>query len=548
MTSTTHPTDLQLSMHVDAGLPADDAIVVAEHLVSCTVCQQKIAAMSNEIVLISTALKTETAAEVEALVVPKFSRPASLRGFAMANIATGLTIWLAQFLWKTLFGELVMNAAGWFTSVYVPDIYEVTSTAALYYLQEGTAMFDAYLGLIVLSLSTVTVVWLLLLYRKSRVMMSLCMLMLTMVVIVPVPVNALEVRQDEGVVTVAASETIDDTLVVAAETVIFKGNVTGDLIAVGRRIDIDGSVAGNVITFGESITIRGSVGGMVLGGGSTVDLAGAIVGGNLWAAGEKISVDSDARVARNATVAGQSAVVEGSVVKDLHSFAEILELNGELGEDLEAFGNRVRLLDEAHVGGDARLHIPSEDRLHRAPGARVDGEVEFLDMPEEFEPTNRYASIEFYLWQTARLVSALLVGLALLWLIPGFRNVSVGGGVEGLKTAGIGLVTLIGLPIAAVIVAITLVGLPFTFIGIITWLLFIYLAKIVVGVFVGRMMLASTKHQDSDALVLLAGIATVIIAANLPVIGGFLSFLLTVIGIGMIVQRLVAANSARAQG
>lgn len=543
----THPTDLQLSMHVDSGLPVEESMIVSEHLDSCLACQEKIAAMNSEVALLTTALRTEPTSEVDQFVVPKFSRPASLRGFAMANIVTGLVIWLAQFLWKTLFGELAMNAVAWFTSVYVPDIYEVGSATALYYLQEGTAMFDAYLGLIILTLSTLTVVWLLLLFRKSRAMVSLCMLMFTLVVLAPSPVSALDVRLDEeGVITIAATETIDDTLVVAAETVLVKGNVTGDLVAVGRRIDIDGSVAGNVIAFGESVTVRGTVGGLVLGAGSTFDLAGAIVGGDLWAAGEKISVDAEARVARNATVAGQSAAVEGSIVKDLHSFAEILEFNGELGEDLEAFGNRVRLLDEANIVGDARLHIAREEGLDRAPGARVGGKVEFLDMPEEFEPENRYATIEFYLWQAARLVSALLVGLALFWLIPGLRNISVSGGVEGLKTGGIGLGTLIGLPMVASITAITLVGLPFTFIAIIAWLLAIYLAKIVVGAFVGRMILSSTKHQESDALVLLAGIGVIIVAINLPVIGGFLSFVLTIVGVGMIVQRLFAGLAARA--
>ena len=542
----THSTDLQLSMYADAGLPADEAVVVSRHLETCATCQAKLAAAKDETRFIAAALQTEPHEVTPQLAMPKFSRPASLRDFAMANVATGLVIWLAQFLWKTLFGELAMNAATWITSIYLPDIYEITSATALYYLREGTAMFDAYIGFIVLSLSTLTAVWLLLVYRKSRAAASLCLLMfMGATVVAPAPANALDFRRDDGVITIAETETIDDTLVAAADTVLIKGNVTGDLVAAGRRIDIDGSVAGNVFAFAESVTVRGTVGGLVMGAGSTFELAGAVVGADLWAAGEKVIVDTDARVAGNATLAGQNATVEGSVAKDLHTFAELLELNGELGEDLEAFGNRVRLLDNAHVGGNARLRIDSEDRLERADGARVDGEVEFLDMPEEFKETNRYASAEFYLWQTARLVSAFLVGLALLWLVPGFRTVSVNGGIEGLKTAGIGLVALVSVPIIAAIVGVTLVGLPFSFIAIFAWLVIIYLAKIVVGAFIGRMMLSATSYQESTALILLAGVAAVIVAVNLPAIGGFINFVLTMIGIGLIVQRLLAALSAR---
>jgi len=540
----THSTDLQLSMHADDALPTDEAVVVSQHLETCVECQAKLVAAKDETRFIAVAMESGPLEELE-VAIPKFSRPASLRNFALANVVSGLVIWLAQFLWKTLFGELAIDAAAWITSVYLPDIYEMTSATALYYLQEGTAMFDAYLGLIVLSLSTITAVSLLLMYYKSRAATSLCLLVfMGATVVAPAPANALQIKiEKEGVITIAETETIDDTLVVAAERIVIKGKVTGDLLAVGRSIDIDGSIEGNLFAFAESVTVTGTVGGLVLGAGSTFQLNGASVGGDLWAAGAKVTVDAQTRVANNAGIAAQTATVEGSVAKDLYAFAEIVELDGEVGQDLEAFGDRVRLLDEAHVGGNARLRIPNEDSLYRAAGARIDGEIEFLDMPAG--PTNRYASGEFYLWQAARLVSAVLVGLALFWLIPGFRTVSVSGGIDGLKTAGIGLVALVGAPIVAVVVAITLVGLPFSFIAIIAWLVAIYLAKIVVGAFIGRTLLSSTKYGDRIALVLLAGITAIIVAVNLPAIGGFINFVLTIIGIGLIVQRLLAALAAR---
>ena len=419
-----HLTDLQLSMHADSALGPDEVIAVAQHLETCAVCQAKHASIADERRFIEAALQTEVAGEVAEAVVPKFSRPASLRGFAIANVATGLAVWAAQFLWKTLFGEIFMNAASRITSIYLPDVYEMMSTSALYYLQEGTAMFEAYLGFIVLSSMTLAVLWLTLRIRKSRSTVSLCMLTCLFIggtsLIAPVPANALELRRDEGVITVVETETVDDTLLVAADTIRIEGRVTGDLVAAGRRIVIDGSVEGNVLAFGELVTVRGTVGGLVLGGASTFELEGATVAGDLWAAGDNVTVNEHAQVSGNAAIAGENATVEGSVGKDLYTFAELVELNGELGQDLEAFGNRVRLLDDAHVGGNARLRLDDEEHFHRAPGARIDGDVEFLDMPEGIGETNRYTRIEFYLWQIARLVSAVLVGVALLWLVPGF--------------------------------------------------------------------------------------------------------------------------------
>jgi len=542
----THLTDLQLSMHADNALASDEASTVAAHLAICEVCLGKLDAAKRETGLLSVALNADPLHETSALEVPKFSRPAGLREFAMANLLTGLAIWLVQFLWKTLFGEVVVNAASWVTSVYLPGTYELVSATALYYLREGTAMFDAYFGLIAVSLSTLTAVSLLLMYRKSRAAASLGVLVfMGATAVAPVPAHALEIRRDDAVVTVSEAETIDDTLLVAGDTVVIKGTVTGDLVAVGRRIDINGTVKGNLLAFGESVTVEGNVGGLVLSAGSTVELTRVEVGGDFWGAGDKLTVDDQARVAGNVTLAGQNATVEGSVAKDLYTFAEIVELSGAVGRDLEAFVNRVRLLDGAHISGNARLHMQNEEMFDRAASALVDGEVEFLGLPEGFEQKSRYASTDFYLWQLARLASAVLLGLALIWLFPSFRNVSVSGGVDGLKTAGIGLAAVLTVPTLAVLVAITLVGLPFSFLALVGWMVAIYMAKIVVGLFVGRVLLGTTKYADSMPRILLAGMAAIIVAINIPAIGGFVSFLLTILGVGVIVQRLLASFAAR---
>lgn len=541
-----HLTDLQLSMHADVALTDDERVLVEQHLASCAACQAKLAAANQELSVVRSSMQAEPTEAQPALVIPPFVYPTSLSKFAMVNIATGLLIWLVQFLWKTIFGEMVMNGAAWLTSIYIPDLYEVASATALVYLEEGTAMFDAYLGLIVLGFSILTVLWFLAVYRKNQAALSVGLIFaLGFTLGIPTPANAIELRRDQEVVTVAETETINDTLVAAAETILIKGNIVGDLLATGRRVDVEGSVSGNVMAFAESVTIRGTVGGMVLGAGSTFKLDGSSVGGNLVLAGEKLAVDSRSEVTGNVVIAGNNAAIEGAVGKDLYSFTEIIELNSSVGQNLEAFGNRVRLLDDAHVTGNANLRIEREDQFHRTAGAQVDGEVTFLELPERLEDSSPYTSVAFYLWQLAWLASALLVGLALLWLVPAFRSVNIGGGIDGLKTAGIGLIAVISLPLVAAVIAITLIGLPFSFVTLVSWVAFLYLAKVVMGLFIGRTLLASTKYRSSDIVTLLVGLLVILVIVNIPAIGGIVSFLLTVLGVGLIVQRIVTALEAR---
>ncbi len=525
-------------MFADGALTGDEAETVNTHLSTCSDCQARVDEFNKESQMIRQALGVEETVTVPQM--PKFSKPLSLRGFAMVNVMTGLVVWSGQFLWKTLFGELIVEAATQVTAIYIPDVYELSVNTALYFIEEGTTMIDTYLGYIILGLLALTLSWVAVYYRRARATVSAGLLVVFCAgLLAPEEVNALEFRRDEGNISIAEGETIDDSLVLAGETIMVNGQVNGDVVAAGRRIVVNGKVDGNLFAFGESITVRGEVGGLTLSAGSAIELEDAVVGGDLVGAGAAIRVGGDSKVGRNAIMAGDVAIVDGSIQRDLFAFSENVELTGSIGEDLEAFAARVNLFGDARVGGNLRFRTRDEDRLHRSPESVVEGEVEFVSLPEEFTPRNRYLHVEFYIWQLMSLLAAFVFGIALLWLIPDMRYARLDGGLDGLKTAGIGLVTLISLPIISFLVAFTLIGIPFTIVGFFLWFFVIYSAKIVLGSMIGQMVLAGADRDDSLVLTLLVGLALISIAVNIPAIGGIISFLLTIVGIGMIVQLVL---------
>jgi len=549
-----HPSNLSLAVYADGAAPADEIADLRRHVESCDQCRNQVELLRADAQLLTLALETDPpplgADQNSVSSIPKFNRPAGLREFALANLLTALIIWLAGFLWKTLFGELVMNAVAWATSIFAPDAYGVASATLLSYIQQGTTMLDNYLSLIIVSAVVLTVTALALRYLRARdnITLVFCSLMVPLTLLIvgySEPVAALEMRQDSDVVTIAEGETIDDTLLMGGDTLLVKGKVTGDLFAAGQRIEIDGVVEGNVIAFAETVTVRGSVGGVLVSAASSVDVEGAVLGGDFWAAGDNLSIDGASQINRNAVMAGSRLVVAGSIGKDLSTFSEVVELSGSLGEDLEAFGSQIRLLDGAKIAGSARLRVESEDSLQQAAGVVIGGDLEFLDLPDRHVASNRYLDIKFYLWQLARILSAVLVGLVLIWLFPAVRTLAVGGGMEGVKAGFIGLATLIVIPLAAGLVAFTLVGIPLSVAAMVAWMLLVYLGKIVVGLFVGSSLLDGTDREGSAPLILLLGITLVIVIANLPWLGGLFGFLFTVLGAGLIVQRLYESLPSR---
>jgi hypothetical protein len=89
--------------------------------------------------------------------------------------------------------------------------------------------------------------------------------------------------------------------------------------------------------------------------------------------------------------------------------------------------------------------------------------------------------------------------------------------------------TLVAVPVAAIIIAFTFIGFPIALISLVLYLIACYLAKIIVAEFVGRSVM-----KNSGAVPLLVGLLLVVIAVNLPWIGALINFLLILLGLGVI--------------
>jgi predicted acyltransferase (DUF342 family) len=346
------------------------------------------------------------------------------------------------------------------------------------------------------------------------------------------PSYAMEVRRVEkgrGVITVAPGETIDDTLVVFAEAVNVKGTITGDLVAFAREVNIQGTVMGNVIGFGQRIYIEGNVDGDIYGFAQTIQADGQ-VGGSLWSFAQNLIVGSSGRLNHDATMFGANVNVDGDIGRDLTTLGAFLDVGGEVGRNITFRGGQLSIHEPSVVGGDLDARVRAEKNVQIDPGVTIAGnrKVEL----EEPKPS-RYLTFGFYFGQLLRIAGAFLAGLLLFWLFPPVGRVSLSSAREILTSGGIGFLAAVAAPVAAIIMVITLIGIPIAVMTLAFWLLGLYLAKIVVAGYIGGMILGERKEgMTATALNLIIGLAIIIVATNLPFIGGVLNLLLILIGLG----------------
>ena len=110
--------------------------------------------------------------------------------------------------------------------------------------------------------------------------------------------------------------------------------------------------------------------------------------------------------------------------------------------------------------------------------------------------------------------------------------------MDWLKAGGIGFITLVTVPVAFIILAVTIIGLPVALLSLALWGAGIYLSKIVVAEFVGRSIL-----KTRNAVSLLAGLVLVVVAVDLPWIGGLINFLLILLGLGALAVSIYKTRS-----
>jgi anti-sigma factor RsiW len=535
----TCPAPWILSTHADGELARAEAVALDAHALDCATCRDALAALRAE----RATLRTAFHAELDEAPIPPFAPPPAQSGgwlaLALTLVATGA---LVETFWGSV-GAAVPLGLRWLNPFTPSELFERALNLLSFFVYEGTAMWTSTANVLAFG-SALLILGTAIFASKRRPAGAALLASVVAIALAPFAGHALETRQG-ALVTVAAGETIDDTLLAAGETIAIDGDVNGDLLAFGRSITIRGNVVGDLIAGGETITVEGSVGGSIVGGGRAISVLATRVGRNVYGFGRDINLGADANVAGNALAFGTSVEFAGRVGKDLKGFTENLTIRGAVDGDVEGYAGEINLLPSARVGGDVVAHVDSADDLRVAPGATVGGATR-AELVEREQRRNRYLTVRYYVGRVIGLAAAFVVGLLLLTVFPTLRELSLPNALAVLRTGGIGLAAAIVLPVVAVLACVTIVGLPLGILIFLVGAAGLYFATPIVAQIVGRMVFTGPEGAPHYAATLAAGLVIVTVATSLPLVGGLASFVVAVVGFGLIVSLLIAHVSRNA--
>jgi cytoskeletal protein CcmA (bactofilin family) len=378
---------------------------------------------------------------------------------------------------------------------------------------------------------------------------------------------------------------VDQNIIMTGYTVTIDGTVNGDVVAMGTRVNINGVVNGSLITVGEYININGEVTGSVYSAALLLNMGStSVIGRDLYFLGVQLNLDQGSVINRDLyTIALLSASFAGKVNRN--TFAEIgpsavvqmiFDLAGWplpnwLGsgslppswttQHLAQAPFSLASASQAIFRGAGLNLLPSAtasswagaDGYRYAPAAQID--------PQQVA--------DWGMGLLRNLAALLLIGLLLVWLLPGVMNhssdklrkkpwSSLGWGLV-VYLLGWFLFSLLFVLIIALTIflfTVTLVNLGIVVGGVslaslsLAFVIFFvsvfYVSKLVVAFLFGRLLLSlvSKKAASGRVLPLLLGVVLFALLASVPYLGFVISTIATFFGLGALWMTLRSYKKA----
>jgi len=522
------------ALFVDGELAADEARRMRDHMVTCRRCRQLLDALRAENRVLSESL-SELSEEAAAPVAYSQLRVSAVwRDLAVVAVVLAL-------------GSIF---SGWFDQVEIPGALEWVNPFSLngltnlmfnvsdYFAHGGSAMLSEYAvvvgGFFFLLLLGGSALLLGRRWRLPRAGFGLLIVLLTL----SLPSFALDRRHGEFV-TVRASETVDDTLVATGNTVRIEGVINGDLLVFGRTVEVGGTVKGDLVSFAKRTVVSGTVEGRIFDFSQSLDLDGQL-GHSLYGVVQALRVNDRGHVGEGILAAAGDVSIEGEVRRSVDIVTNgNADVSGSIGRDLTMAGVSLTLTNTARIGGNLSARVRQLSQVHIADGATVAGKRDIHAQARE----SRFARPRFYFHQAVWFAAAMLVGWLGLVLFPGFFRATTQAVGSGWLSVGLGVGILAGVPVAMVVVALTLIGIPISLMVFAVYLAAIYLAKVWVGAFLGRILLKSSGVTKGDWLLgLLVGLLILTIIGFIPYLGGMVHLGVVCLGLGAFAGQLYRAS------
>jgi cytoskeletal protein CcmA (bactofilin family) len=335
------------------------------------------------------------------------------------------------------------------------------------------------------------------------------------------PMSALALEEDEGQVKIGAGETLNYNLLKFAQTIEVDGAVLGDVVVAGAKVTINGSVSGDVIAAASSLKINGEVAGNVRAAAVQIEISGK-VGKNVNLFANNVVIGEQAEIGGDLTCWADNIKISGKVEGDLDGGSKNVTLENSIGGNvslkIDPAGD-LKLTDKTVIGGD--LNYQAIKQIEIPKDSQIKGKVNYLTLEKV---SNKYLTAGYWFKKVISYFGLLLIAIILISLWPNvLEKINQIITTKPWPTLAWGVIYLLAIPLAIVVLLLSIIGIPLAMIILGIYLLVLYLSKIVLALWLGRKILLTLK---SSTWTIAGGLLVVVFLTSLPQIGGIINLII----------------------
>lgn len=322
-----------------------------------------------------------------------------------------------------------------------------------------------------------------------------------------------------------------------------------DVYLMGDNVTIDYVVDGNLFVMADTVTINSKIGGDAFIMAKTINVGDqAYIFSNLFAMAN--SIDIKGVVYDVYALAQNFTVSNGYIYRDAKLCCNTININGVIGRNAFVSCSNINFNtdenDKGIIYGDLTYSTPSELSFDKNI---VNGNVTYKAPKVSPEKSVREIVASYISDLGAFLAFVIIIWLVCLWLAPKFLNdTNKFVGKKTLNVLGTGLLTLIVLPIACIILLLLQLTAGISLLTVAIYILALIVAKSIFTIVANNYLCSKlniNKNTGIFGMLIVSGVIVWVIS-ELPYVGGIVSFIISVLGLGVLVSAILPKKAKKA--
>lgn len=321
-----------------------------------------------------------------------------------------------------------------------------------------------------------------------------------------------------------------------------------DVYLAGDNITIDYVVDGNLFVCADTVTIDSQIGGdaFIIAKNLVINENGYVYS-NLFAIAESVELKG---VVCDAFALSQNFNISGGYVyRDLKVACNTLNVNGPVGRNAYVSCSTMNFNTDEKTNGIIYGNLDySANSEFSIPENTVKGTVNYNAPKVSPEKSIRSIIADYILDLGGFLAFVLIIWLVCLVLSPKFlANTNKYVGKKTLSILGYGLLTLIAVPIACIILILLQLTSGVSLLLLALYILAIIVSKSLFTITANNYVCYKLKISKNTGIFGMLIVSGIVIWAvtQIPYIGGLVSFIISVLGLGILVASILPKKSEK---